>query len=122
MLVSPDPSRVRGLMDSPAFTQRILDRIVVCRGVMRHEDRSILVLQTQGLIITTLLERIVVIRIGIGQSLAARVQEAVSHNGTCCLTLRPWSVFVNHDPDRPALQMGIHLWWGAAWRFLPTTA
>ena len=61
MNLSPRPTQVRGLMDDPAFAQRILDRILACLDIKDEDERSILDLQTSGTIPTAVLDQIVVV-------------------------------------------------------------
>ena len=106
-------------MDDPAFTQRILNRILLVLDIKDEDERSILDLQTSGTIPTGVLDKIVVVWIGPDWSLAARIQKARSGDGACRLILRPWMGFVNHDTQQSVLEPGIHLWLGAAWRHIP---
>ena len=106
-------------MDDPAFAQRILDRILAFLDIKDEDERSILDLRTNGIILLPVPESIIVVWIGPDRSLAARVEYAQSGDSACRLVLRPWMGFVNHDPTRPSLDHGIHLWLGAAWRRIP---
>lgn len=117
MHLVPRPLRVRGLMNEPAFTQRILDRILGW-DIYDEHGRSILELRTNGTFPLPVLQAIIVVWIAPDKSLAARVELAQSSDGKCRLALRPWMRFVNHDTDQPELGQGIHLWLGAAWRHL----
>ncbi|KKW32817.1 MAG: hypothetical protein UY76_C0016G0004 [Candidatus Uhrbacteria bacterium GW2011_GWA2_52_8d] len=119
MSLPPRPTQVRGLMDDPAFAQRILDRILAVLDIKDEDERSILDLQTSGTIPTAVLDQIVVVWIAPNQHLAARVEFSEAGDGACRLILRPWMGFVNHDPDQLMLEQGIHLWLGAAWRHIP---
>lgn len=119
MSLIPRPGRVRGLMDDPAFTQRILDRILICLDMKDEDERSILNFHTRGLIPLPVLEAIIVVWIEPDTSLAARVEFAESSDGACRLALPPWMGFVNRDTVHPAPDQGIHLWLGTAWRHIP---
>lgn len=123
MSIPPRPTQVRGLMNDPAFAQRILDRILTCLDIKDEDEdedeRSILDLRTSGVIPLPVLKAIVVVWIAQDTSLAARVLDAKSVDGLCRLTLCPWMGFVNYDPDQSVLEQGIHLWLGAAWRHIP---
>lgn len=113
------PSQVRGLMDDPAYTQRILNRVLGVVNIADEDERAVIDLRTSGTIPLPVLEAIIVVWIEPGQHLAARVEFSEVGDGACRLTLRPWMGFVNHDLTHLVLERGIHLWLGAAWRHIP---
>lgn len=119
MPLVPRPEKVRGLLDDPAYAQRILDRITTCLAIDDRRQLPVIDLETDGTIPAAVLEQLRVVRISAQESLAARVLAVRSELGECRLTLCPWMVFINHEPSRPRLDSGIHLWVGAAWRYLP---
>lgn len=119
MRLVPRPEKVRGLMDVPAYTQRILDRLTTCLAVRREDQYPIIDLETVGVIPEVFLERLTVVRVSPEESLSARVLVASSQRGKCRLTLRPWWGFINQDPCERERLDGIHFWIGAAWRHLP---
>lgn len=119
MPLVPRPAKVRGLLDDPAYAQRVLNRITACIAIDDRRQLPVIDLETVGTIPETVLEQITLVRISKGESLAARVLAARSTEGDCRVTLCPWMGFINHEPSRPQLDPGIHLWLGAAWRHLP---
>lgn len=116
----PRPARMRWLRDESVFAQRILDRVISVRGLSDHNGTIIVVeLETQGNIPPVILEGAYVIRIGPEESVATKVMSVASVDDACWLRIGSWCVFINHDPTRPPLEHGIHLWLGAAWRHVP---
>jgi len=112
-------SGVCGLMEIPAFAQKILYRVTTLTGVGRCRGHDTLDLRTNGCIPTHLLEKIRVVRIQANQSLVGRVNAAQSVDGHCRLFVNQWKVFINDDPHTPQLEPGIHLWIGLAWCHIP---
>lgn len=119
MPLVPRHEKVRGLLDDPAYAQRILDRITACLAIDDRRPLPVIDLETDGIIPEAVLEQLRVVRISAQESLAARVLAARCGLGECRLTLCPWMVFINYEPSRPRLDPGIHLWLGPAWRYLP---
>lgn len=110
---------VHGLMESPVFTARILERINAFLSFGEERGYDILDLLTTGMVPADVLEKMFVVRIQKNETIVTHVSTARTTDGACRLFLGAWRIFVNADPHLPQLEEGVHLWLGASWRSIP---
>ncbi|MBI4435597.1 hypothetical protein HY630_02910 [Candidatus Uhrbacteria bacterium] len=116
----PRPAGVRELMVTPAFAQRILDRILSHGGLPNDRGFPILDIHTQGRIPLEVLGRMRVILVAFDGAFASHVSVVSELDGDSYrLCLGGWKTFENVDPSAPPLPHGVHFWFGSAWRRVP---